>query len=212
MAQADLGKVRLTDAELSEKIIQVNGGVRFGKDADGKPGYVVTDAETGADTVIPFRSGGGGVGSLPVHGMICFAGSRFGAYSNTALNNCVHIFENPIKISEIASIKTITKMQNWTTSSYSHPTGITKRCSVIAYVKKADGTYAYVTTLIANSTGGALSNIETIIPLSSIASYEELIGIGIQFYVACNSGSGSITTTIGYGNNPLENVMEYTIS
>ena len=41
MAQADLGKVRLTDAELSEKIIQVNGGIRFGKDAEGKPGYVV---------------------------------------------------------------------------------------------------------------------------------------------------------------------------
>ncbi len=58
MAQVDLGKVRMTDAELSEKIIQTNGGVRFGKDADGKPGYVVTDAETGADTVVPFSSGG----------------------------------------------------------------------------------------------------------------------------------------------------------
>ncbi len=66
MAQTDLGKVRLTDEELSEKITQVNGGVRFGKDADGKPGYVVTDAETGADTVIPFSSGGGGIGSIEV--------------------------------------------------------------------------------------------------------------------------------------------------
>lgn len=62
MAQADLGKVRLTDAELSDKIIQVNGGVRLGKDADGKPGYVVTDAETGADTVVPFKSGSGECG------------------------------------------------------------------------------------------------------------------------------------------------------
>lgn len=59
-AEADLGKVRLTDAELTEKIIGVNGGVRLGKDADGNPGYVVTDAETGADTVIPFSKGGGG--------------------------------------------------------------------------------------------------------------------------------------------------------
>lgn len=58
MAQTDLGKVRLTDDELSEKIIQTNGGVKLGKDADGKPGYVVTDAETGADTVVPFSSGG----------------------------------------------------------------------------------------------------------------------------------------------------------
>lgn len=53
-AEVDLGKVRLTDAELTEKIVEVNGGVRFGKDADGNPGYVVADAETGADTVIPF--------------------------------------------------------------------------------------------------------------------------------------------------------------
>ncbi len=55
MADADLGKVRLTNEEMAEKIIAVNGGVRLGKDAEGKPGYVVTDAETGADTVIPFR-------------------------------------------------------------------------------------------------------------------------------------------------------------
>lgn len=54
MAQADLGKVRLTDEELSEKIVEVNGGVRFGKDADGNPGFITTD-ETGADTVVPFR-------------------------------------------------------------------------------------------------------------------------------------------------------------
>ena len=66
MAQSDLGKVMLTDAELTDKIVQVNGGVRFGKDADGKPGYGVTDAETGADTVIPFRSGGGSQGSETV--------------------------------------------------------------------------------------------------------------------------------------------------
>lgn len=30
------------------------GGIRFGKDADGNPGIIVTD-ETGADTVSPFR-------------------------------------------------------------------------------------------------------------------------------------------------------------
>lgn len=55
MAEADLGKVRLTDEELEEKIVGVNGGVRLGKDAEGNPGYVVVDAETGAVTVLPFR-------------------------------------------------------------------------------------------------------------------------------------------------------------
>lgn len=54
MPELDLGKVKMTDEELSEKILEVNGGIRFGKDADGNPGIIVTD-ETGADTVNPFR-------------------------------------------------------------------------------------------------------------------------------------------------------------
>ncbi len=54
MAEADLGKVRLTDEELAEKVVAVNGGVRLGKDTDGNPGFITTD-EAGADTVIPFR-------------------------------------------------------------------------------------------------------------------------------------------------------------
>lgn len=54
MAQADLGKVRMTEEEFATNVILVNGGVRLGKDADGNPGYIATD-ETGADTVIPFR-------------------------------------------------------------------------------------------------------------------------------------------------------------
>lgn len=212
MAQIDLGKIKLTDEELSEKIIQTNGGVRLGKDADGKPGYVVTDAETGADTVVPFSSGGGGVDSLPIHGVICFAGTEVQSFQSGSRNNFVHIFERPIKISKITTIKTITSMQHWSTISYSHTAGIVKRCYSIACVKKTDGTYAYVTTVIANSTGAALNNIETEIPLSSIASYEELIGIGIQLYATSNNGSGSIITRIGYEYKPLENVMEYVIN
>lgn len=55
--ELDLGKVKQTDTELYEKIIETNGGVRFGKDADGKSGYVVTDTETNSDTVIAFNNG-----------------------------------------------------------------------------------------------------------------------------------------------------------
>lgn len=54
MPELDLGKVKMTDAELEEKIIEVNGGIRLGKDADGNPGIIATD-ENGADTVTPFR-------------------------------------------------------------------------------------------------------------------------------------------------------------
>lgn len=63
MAELDLGKVTKTDSEINALISAYNGGVRFGKDSDGKPGYIVADPDTGADTVIPFSSGGGG-GSL----------------------------------------------------------------------------------------------------------------------------------------------------
>ncbi|MBP3920462.1 MAG: hypothetical protein J6D28_02740 [Bacilli bacterium] len=61
MAEVDLGKVRMTNYELQEFILQTNGGVKLGKDSEGNPGYIVTDPETGADTVIPFSSGGSGV-------------------------------------------------------------------------------------------------------------------------------------------------------
>ena len=54
MPELDLGKVKMTDAELKEKIIEVNGGIRLGKDTDGNPGIITTD-ENGADTVTPFR-------------------------------------------------------------------------------------------------------------------------------------------------------------
>ena len=64
MAELDLGKVTKTDDEINSLISIYNGGVRFGKDSDGKPGYIVADPDTGADTVIPFSSGGSGGGSL----------------------------------------------------------------------------------------------------------------------------------------------------
>lgn len=60
MAEVDLGQVKMTDAELMNFILQFNGGVRLGKDENGNAGYITTDEETGADTVIPFSSGGGG--------------------------------------------------------------------------------------------------------------------------------------------------------
>lgn len=57
-----LGKIGLTEAEIAgikQDITGQLGGVRLGYNEEGKPGYYTTD-ETGADTVIPFSSGGGG--------------------------------------------------------------------------------------------------------------------------------------------------------
>lgn len=111
MAQLDLGKVRLTDTELSDKIIQVNGGVRFGKDADGKPGYVVTDAETGADTVIPFKSSGGEVGgNSGLKGKIDISGTNIISYDNgyggSVTIKTERYLDSPILVADVASIST----------------------------------------------------------------------------------------------------------
>lgn len=80
MAELDLGKVTKTDSEINALISAYNGGVRFGKDSDGKPGYIVADPDTGADTVIPFSSGGGG-GSLSEIEVI---GNSSGYWSNSS--------------------------------------------------------------------------------------------------------------------------------
>lgn len=60
MAELDLGKVKATDAELEALILAQTGGVKFGKDEDGNPGYYKYDESAGADTFVPFSSGGGG--------------------------------------------------------------------------------------------------------------------------------------------------------
>ena len=80
MAELDLGKVTKTDSEINALISVYNGGVRFGKDSDGKPGYIVADPDTGADPVIPFSSGGGG-GSLSEIEVI---GNSSGYWSNSS--------------------------------------------------------------------------------------------------------------------------------
>lgn len=60
MAELDLGKVKVTDAELQALILAQTGGVKFGKDEEGNPGYYKYDESAGADTFVPFSSGGGG--------------------------------------------------------------------------------------------------------------------------------------------------------
>lgn len=62
MAEIDLGQVRMADEELTDFILQLNGGVKLGRDANGQAGYVSTD-ETGTDIVIPFSTGGSSLSS-----------------------------------------------------------------------------------------------------------------------------------------------------
>lgn len=61
MNEINLGKVKETDEKIKKLILEFNGGVRLGVDADGKPGYYKHNEGEGADTVIPFSQGGGGI-------------------------------------------------------------------------------------------------------------------------------------------------------
>ncbi|MBD5550485.1 MAG: hypothetical protein HDQ96_04815 [Lachnospiraceae bacterium] len=219
MAEADLGKVKLTDAELSEKIIEVNGGVKLGKDADGNPGYVVKDDETGADTVIPFSSGGGSAGELPIESFICFAGTEIvctgGSSSYCKIS---HLFDAPIEISKMNQIKTISNM-NWMSISSYDTSGLVRRAAIFLYVeddsggiKRIQNTSEYLT----QSTNTATINLtgkEIIIPLSLIVNYKNLLGIGCEFYQHPGSGSAKwFKSRLGNDGAPNASMMKCVIS
>ncbi len=218
MAQADLGKVRLTDAELLEKIILANGGVKFGKDADGKPGYVVVDAETGADTVIPFSSGGGGQ-KLPVIGSICFAGSNVNAVNGGVNYSVFDLFDEPIEISKISDIRVTININTWYRVGSGSTSGLMRNMFLMGYVMDENDKVSRVvyTTPLVNVNGTASikeTNKEIIIPLNTFSSYKKLAGIGCNFYVYGGGSSNTywFTTMIGNYALPNESKMDYIIS
>lgn len=96
MSEVDLGPVKMTDAELMNFILQFNGGVRLGKDENGNAGYIATDEETGADTVIPFSSGGGG-GFSEMEIIFLNSYSTTYNYSTIQMGNITYTFTKKFK-------------------------------------------------------------------------------------------------------------------
>lgn len=214
MAQADLGKVRLTDAELSEKIVQVNGGVRFGKDADGKPGYVVTDAETGADTVIPFSKGGGG--GLP-SGTISFGGSVIHAVGGGA-NYSFHDFFEPIELSKITKIKTLSTIKNWSRLSSYSTNGLTRRLYISMILVKNNGVNMEVSAgIIMESnltTTMSVVNKENVIDLEGYKeNFMGLSGVGIHIYQYPGGTTSTYYFRSQIGNDafPYDSCVKYEV-
>jgi len=54
---------------LETLILKQTGGVKFGKDADGNPGYYKYDESAGADTLVPFSSGGMSNSGIDMNGL-----------------------------------------------------------------------------------------------------------------------------------------------
>ena len=214
MAEVDLGKVRMTDAELSEKIIQTNGGVRFGKDAAGKPGYVVADAETGADTVIPFSKGGGG--GLP-SGTISFGGSVIHAVGGGA-NYFFHDFFEPIELSKITKIKTLSTIKNWSRLSSYSTNGLTRRLYISIHLVRNDGVNVEISTdTIAESnltTTISVENKENVIDLERYKeSYMGLSGVGIRIYQYPGGTASTYYFRSQIGNDayPYDSCVKYEV-
>lgn len=204
MAQADLGKVRLTDTELSEKIIQINGGVRLGKDVDGKPGYVVTDAETGADTVIPFSSKSGGASGMPIESEIFLDGTWL-SFSNgrTGTIYLTNLFKEKILISDIKEIKFITNLTRWywlDRGNVGTASQWIRRLYPYLLVENEEGKNRMNYDAVINKDGFADISVldrEDILPLQKISSYNYLIGYGGYFWA---TGPKSGTTSSLWGN------------
>lgn len=86
MPSVDLGKVRMTDAELAEFILQFNGGLRIGKMEDGTPGYYKEDEETGEKVLMPFKAGGGGESGIEGAAEIVFGGDFNASTTSKKIN------------------------------------------------------------------------------------------------------------------------------
>lgn len=128
MSEVDLGQVKMTDAELMDFILQFNGGVRLGKDAEGKAGYITTDEETGADTVVPFSNGvGGSIQEIDV--------LYFGRNSSTSTSTSVTAANN-IAVTVEKKYKNILCLvfYNRAASNYNYPISL-------AFTKTSTGTY-----------------------------------------------------------------------
>lgn len=218
MAQTDLGKVRLTDAELSEKIIQVNGGVKFGKNADGKPGYVVKDAETGADTVIPFNSGGSS-GGFPIDGSICFAGIKLNAFQGNTINSYLYDVFEEVELSKINALKMTINILSWTVSM-AYNTSEYREVYPVFYGINHSGVKAiyHYNEYFGRGTGKSnlgLKNVEKNINIPTLSQqFTSLLGVGLRFVVYPGGSSTSYYAATAIADqNSLDNAkMEYVIS
>lgn len=99
-----------------EKINEDLGGNRFGVDEEGNHGYYKTD-ETGADTFVPFKSGGGGVSEFELNFRIySINGYKYNSTTSLAGVSAIQIPSGVKKIKLSGSYR-----------GYSGPTGTSQK-------------------------------------------------------------------------------------
>ena len=136
MAEANLGKVMMTEAEMQDFVRKCNGGLKLGTDENGNDGYYKFDEEAGADTFVPFKKGGSaGTGAVasPYTHEVKFAGS----HCSTITTNLYSYF--PVKNVTKLILKTLTLRAEKLTSTASSSTIYFE-----IYGKKKDGTVSAI--------------------------------------------------------------------
>ena len=158
MAEANLGKVMMTEAEMQAFVRECNGGLKLGTDENGNDGYYKYDEEAGADTFVPFKKGGSaGAGAVtsPYTHEVKFAGS----HCSIITTNLYLYF--PVKNVTKLILKTLTLRAKKLTSTASSTTINFEICG-----KKKDGTisaiksYSVYTTSNTSWASTAASGVE----------------------------------------------------
>lgn len=123
----------VTTSDLEESYL---GGIKFGKDENGNPGYYKFDESVGADTLVPFKIGGNG-GSLSELSIPIYLPLRDATYSSVSsykflhFNNLNGLFNGVKKIKVVGSVN-----GRLTTGTSERTIGI----SFSYHGKKEDGT------------------------------------------------------------------------
>ncbi len=180
---------------LETLIFRQTGGVKFGKDADGNPGYYKYDESAGADTLVPFSSGG-----MPAE--IVFPGViSFGESNGSATYSFFYLNDQTFKFKKIR----ITGSVRGRATSSGKATSVTLNFAY--YKKNEDGTrgssqkvqLAYV---YANTASKSVPFEPVEIDLENVYFDEtSLLGSNpsLQLYInSYGAGSATISELIGY--------------
>lgn len=181
MAELNLGKVRMTEAEIQELVKNYNGGMRLGTDENGNDGYYKYDEEEGADTFTPFKKSGGagdGAVSSPYIHMVKFTGTL----CNTVASTLYSYF--PIKKVKGLTLKTMSLKIRDYTSSASHGYMYFEIYGV------KDGSVKRITSYSASASGTSDKSVTKTDEVINLTGYDsiEYVKVGANAY----SGSAYI--------------------
>ncbi len=180
--EANLGKVRLTEEEMRALVERHTGGVRLGVDEEGNYGYYKYDEEAGADTLVPFKSGG--VRSIKLKQ------SGNGKYINggSSIPNILYL-QNPDGIRKITANGKITAYNTSSTGTQSYGLSLTLNGR-----RRDTGTALSLTVASVKTTAGSSAQVQQTVENKEIdiSQFDLSNPIYFSFYINAKYSGGSI--------------------